>query len=86
MTQQTILLAARQTLIQLQVQEMTSAVVLVEALGGGWDRVDLPGTVLPFSHFIFANPLNSLGAIRDASREPWTRQVAPRIDVFSAVT
>jgi outer membrane protein TolC len=42
MTQQTILLAARQTLIGLQVQEMTAAVMLVEALGGGWDKSELP--------------------------------------------
>jgi len=26
----------------LQVQEMTSAVALVEALGGGWERSQLP--------------------------------------------
>ena len=42
MTQQTTLLAAQQTLINTQVQQMTSAVLLVEALGGGWDRSDLP--------------------------------------------
>ena len=42
MQQQTLLLQARQTLVSLQVQHMTSAVALVEALGGGWDRADLP--------------------------------------------
>jgi NodT family efflux transporter outer membrane factor (OMF) lipoprotein len=42
MTQQTTTLAARQTLVNLQVQQMTSAVLLVEALGGGWDNSDLP--------------------------------------------
>lgn len=42
MTQQTTLLAAQQTLINIQVQQMTSAVLLVEALGGGWDWSDLP--------------------------------------------
>ncbi|HEX8115436.1 MAG TPA: TolC family protein, partial [Kofleriaceae bacterium] len=42
MQQQTLLLEARQTLVNLQVQHMTSAVALVEALGGGWDRADLP--------------------------------------------
>jgi len=31
-----------QTLNALQVQEMTAAVALVEALGGGWDRSELP--------------------------------------------
>jgi len=39
---QTTLLQNMQTLNGLQVQEMTSAVALVEALGGGWDRSQLP--------------------------------------------
>ncbi|MFY9643753.1 MAG: efflux transporter outer membrane subunit [Terriglobales bacterium] len=39
---QTTVLADQQTLNNLQVQEMTSAVALVEALGGGWDRSQLP--------------------------------------------
>jgi NodT family efflux transporter outer membrane factor (OMF) lipoprotein len=39
---QTTLLADQQTLNNLQVQEMTSAVALVEALGGGWDHSQLP--------------------------------------------
>jgi NodT family efflux transporter outer membrane factor (OMF) lipoprotein len=41
---QTTVLADQQTLNALQVQQMTSAVALVEALGGGWDRSQLPGT------------------------------------------
>ncbi len=40
---QTTLLADQQTLNNLQVQEMTSSVALIEALGGGWDRSQLPG-------------------------------------------
>jgi len=39
---QTTVLADQQILNGLQVQEMTSAVALVEALGGGWDRSQLP--------------------------------------------
>jgi outer membrane protein TolC len=39
---QTTVLADAQVLNNLQVQEMTSAVALVEALGGGWDRSQLP--------------------------------------------
>jgi NodT family efflux transporter outer membrane factor (OMF) lipoprotein len=39
---QTTLLGDQQTLNNLQVQEMTSAVALVEALGGGWDSSQLP--------------------------------------------
>ena len=40
---QTTVLADQQTLNALQVQRMTYAVALVEALGGGWDRSQLPG-------------------------------------------
>src|SRR5271168_5034037 len=39
---QTTLLSNEQTLNNLQVQQMTYAVALVEALGGGWDRSQLP--------------------------------------------
>jgi NodT family efflux transporter outer membrane factor (OMF) lipoprotein len=42
LTIQTTLLSTRQTLVNAQVQEMTSAVLLVEALGGGWDASQLP--------------------------------------------
>jgi NodT family efflux transporter outer membrane factor (OMF) lipoprotein len=38
----TTLLADEQTLNGLHVQQMTSAMALVEALGGGWDRSQLP--------------------------------------------
>jgi NodT family efflux transporter outer membrane factor (OMF) lipoprotein len=41
-TAQTTLLGNQVTLNSLQVQEMLSSVQLVEALGGGWDRTDLP--------------------------------------------
>jgi NodT family efflux transporter outer membrane factor (OMF) lipoprotein len=41
LTAQTTLLADQQTLTGLQIQQMTSAVQLVEALGGGWDRSQL---------------------------------------------
>jgi NodT family efflux transporter outer membrane factor (OMF) lipoprotein len=40
---QTTLLNDQQTLNSLQVQQMVSSVALVEALGGGWDRSQLPG-------------------------------------------
>jgi NodT family efflux transporter outer membrane factor (OMF) lipoprotein len=39
---QTTLLSNQQTLNTLQVEQMTAAVALVEALGGGWDRSQLP--------------------------------------------
>jgi len=42
LTTQTTLLQSQQTLLGLQVQEMSSAVLLVEALGGGWDTSQLP--------------------------------------------
>jgi NodT family efflux transporter outer membrane factor (OMF) lipoprotein len=41
---QTTLLTNQQTLNNLQVQQMTAAVALVEALGGGWDRSQLPSS------------------------------------------
>jgi NodT family efflux transporter outer membrane factor (OMF) lipoprotein len=39
---QTTLLSNQQTLNTVQVEQMTAAVALVEALGGGWDRSQLP--------------------------------------------
>ncbi len=39
---QTTLLTNQETLNALEVEEMTSAVELVQALGGGWDRAQLP--------------------------------------------
>jgi NodT family efflux transporter outer membrane factor (OMF) lipoprotein len=41
-TLQTTLLSNQETLASLHVQEMTNSVTLVEALGGGWDRSQLP--------------------------------------------
>ncbi len=41
-TAQTTLLTDQQTAIDVQIQEMTGAVQLIEALGGGWDRSQLP--------------------------------------------
>jgi NodT family efflux transporter outer membrane factor (OMF) lipoprotein len=42
LTTQTALLSSRQTLLNLKVQQMSSAVLLIEALGGGWDSSQLP--------------------------------------------
>jgi outer membrane protein TolC len=36
------LLSNQQTLANLQIQEMTASILLIEALGGGWDRSQLP--------------------------------------------
>jgi NodT family efflux transporter outer membrane factor (OMF) lipoprotein len=41
-TAQTTLLTNQQTLANLHVQEMTASVQLIGALGGGWDRTQLP--------------------------------------------
>jgi NodT family efflux transporter outer membrane factor (OMF) lipoprotein len=41
-TAQTTLLTNQQTLATLHVSEMTASVQLIEALGGGWDRSQLP--------------------------------------------
>ena len=39
---QTTLLSDQQTLVALQIDQMVAAVNLVEALGGGWNRSQLP--------------------------------------------
>jgi len=44
LTTQTALLNTRQTLVNSQIQQMSAAVLLVEALGGGWDVSQLPTT------------------------------------------
>jgi outer membrane protein TolC len=41
-TAQTTLLGNQQSLAVLQVDEMTASVQLIAALGGGWDRSQLP--------------------------------------------
>ena len=41
-TLQTTALTDQQTLVNLQIQQMTGAVQLVQALGGGWDSSQLP--------------------------------------------
>ncbi|HEX8925943.1 MAG TPA: efflux transporter outer membrane subunit [Terriglobales bacterium] len=42
--QQNTLLSAQQTLAQIEIQRTTASVQLIEALGGGWDRSQLPST------------------------------------------
>jgi NodT family efflux transporter outer membrane factor (OMF) lipoprotein len=42
MTAQTTVLGDQQSLANLQIQQMTASVQLIEALGGGWDRSQLP--------------------------------------------
>jgi NodT family efflux transporter outer membrane factor (OMF) lipoprotein len=39
---QVTLLSNQQTLANLQIQQMTASVELIQALGGGWDRTQLP--------------------------------------------
>jgi len=41
-TAQTLLLSAKETAVNLRNQQMTSSVQLIEALGGGWDKSQLP--------------------------------------------
>jgi len=41
-TEQNTLLAAQQTLAQIEIQRATASVQLIEALGGGWDKSQLP--------------------------------------------
>jgi NodT family efflux transporter outer membrane factor (OMF) lipoprotein len=42
LTDQTTLLSNKQTAVSLRIQQMTASVQLVEALGGGWDALQLP--------------------------------------------
>jgi outer membrane protein TolC len=44
MIAQIVLLTDRETLVTTQVSEMVAAVQLIMALGGGWDRSELPTT------------------------------------------
>jgi outer membrane protein TolC len=41
-TAQTTLLSNQQTAVNLRIQQMTSSVQLIEALGGGWDTSLIP--------------------------------------------
>jgi NodT family efflux transporter outer membrane factor (OMF) lipoprotein len=55
-TAQTSLLTNQQTAVNLQIQQMTDSVQLIEALGGGWDKAQLPtGAAIIYS------PLNPAG-------------------------
>ena len=40
--QQNALLSEQATLAQIEIQRMTASVSLIQALGGGWDRSQLP--------------------------------------------
>jgi NodT family efflux transporter outer membrane factor (OMF) lipoprotein len=42
-TEQNSLLSAQQTMAQIEIQRTTASVQLIEALGGGWSRSQLPG-------------------------------------------
>jgi NodT family efflux transporter outer membrane factor (OMF) lipoprotein len=44
MTEQVTLLTQQQALVSIEIQQMTSAVALIQALGGGWSRAELPTT------------------------------------------
>jgi NodT family efflux transporter outer membrane factor (OMF) lipoprotein len=57
---QTTLLSNQQTQITLRVSEMTAAVQLVQALGGGWDTTQLPA----------ANKVTTNGAVKQVAGTP----------------
>jgi len=60
MSAQTTLLSYQQTQVTLRVEEMTAAVELVQALGGGWDTTQLPA----------AATVNSNGAVKQVAGTP----------------
>ncbi len=57
---QTTLLTDQQTQVTLHIQEMTAAVELVQALGGGWNATQLPA----------ANQVTTSGAVRQVAGTP----------------
>lgn len=57
-TAQTTLLTSQQTVVNLGLQQMTSTVQLVEALGGGWDNSQLPTPAALVSSAPAAPPSN----------------------------
>ncbi len=59
-TAQNTLLTNQQTQVTLRVNEMTAAVELIQALGGGWDATQLPG----------ASTITGNGAARQAANTP----------------
>jgi outer membrane protein TolC len=59
-TAQTTLLSDQQTQVTLRVSEMTAAVQLIQALGGGWDVTQLPS----------ASQVTSKVAARQAANTP----------------
>jgi NodT family efflux transporter outer membrane factor (OMF) lipoprotein len=58
---QTTLLSDQQTLASLRTELMTSSVTLIEALGGGWDRSQLP-TPAQVSQKVTKTEINSVNA------------------------
>ncbi len=60
MTAQTTLLSYQQTQVTLRINEMTAAVELVQALGGGWDATQLPA----------ASAVTTNGAVKQVAGTP----------------
>ena len=60
MTAQLTLLSDEQTEMSLRVSQMTAAVQLVQALGGGWDVTQLPA----------ASKVTTPGAVRQVADTP----------------
>ena len=59
-TAQTTLLTNQQTAVNLRMQQMTSSVQLIEALGGGWDTSQLPAAPAIVSNALGAREADSL--------------------------
>jgi NodT family efflux transporter outer membrane factor (OMF) lipoprotein len=47
---QTALLSNQQTMVNLRIQQITASVQLIEALGGGWERTQIPSTAALVTH------------------------------------
>jgi len=71
-TAQTTLLGAQQTAVNLHIQQMTSSVQLVEALGGGWDSSQLPS-----QHQLISNSSTNSAAPNPSSNPQGTPNMNP---------
>jgi NodT family efflux transporter outer membrane factor (OMF) lipoprotein len=61
----TALLTNKQTAVNIQIEQMTASVQLIEALGGGWDKTQLPSGAT-----IVSSPLNPQSAEPPLSPPP----------------
>lgn len=72
-TAQTTLLTNQQTAVNLRIQQMTSSVQLIEALGGGWDASQLPN----YHQLIAATPQPAAATASQSGAGPTPAGINP---------